>query len=55
MDRPQIHLRLRDPQMKADIERRAAERGISVNEWLNRAISHSLLKGGTVRVTEEAL
>lgn len=46
--RPQIHFRPKTEEMKAAIEKRAAEKGLSVNEWLNRAVTAALGKGGVV-------
>lgn len=46
-----IHFRPETDQLRADIVKRAGEKGLSVNEWMNRALTHALLKGGTIETT----
>lgn len=46
-----IHFRPETDQLREDIVARAAEKGLSVNEWMNRALAHALLKGGAMKVT----
>ncbi len=44
-DRKNIQVRLR-PGLHDQIKERAEEKDLSINEWINKAVEHALLKGG---------
>lgn len=46
-----IHYRPESDDLRADIVARAAETGVSVNEWLNRVAKYGLTQGGKLKIT----
>lgn len=46
-----IHYRPEDDDLREKIVQRAAEKGVSVNEWLNRVVRHGLTNGGKLKIT----
>jgi hypothetical protein len=46
-----IHFRPESEDLRAKIVARAEEKGISVNEWLNRAATFGVTNGGKLKIT----
>lgn len=46
-----IHFRPATDDLRRRIVERAAEKGISVNEWLNRAATFGVTNGGKLKIT----
>lgn len=40
-----------DETLFRQVEERAKEKGLSVNEWINRAVTAGLLRGGKTKTT----
>lgn len=46
-----IQYRPTDDELRSKIVERAADKGISVNEWLNRVVLVGLTSGGKLKIT----
>lgn len=44
-----IHYRPETQELRDKIVERAHAKGLSVNEWLNRAVTHAILHGGKLK------
>lgn len=43
--------RFRDAAIRSACEKRAEEKGLSLNEWMNRALTHAATRGGAITIT----
>lgn len=51
-DRSRYLMRFKDEETRAACEKRAKEKGISLNEWLNRAAIYAVTRSGPLKITK---